>query len=199
MRIKGMLRVDVFECPLTKIETTSLTLSTLQRGLRIGTIHMTTATTPPGAAAWEHISQPLTVHTRLRNAIARSHKNGCGGRVAPRTSDLATWRRTAPPALPALPASELHAPLSVPSRMHRCHDAISPQGGASGQRDVEATCLIEIRQGPKRGSNICRHLNLRLSTGRLAISVAMLARKLLLVRMREGTTVSTPGNLCNAL
>lgn len=73
MRIKGVMRVDVFECPLNKIHTTCLTFSPMQRLMRVGTIRLTTADTSSRTARWDHLAQPLTVHTRLRNAIARSH------------------------------------------------------------------------------------------------------------------------------
>ncbi len=77
MRIRGVLHVDVFECPLTRIQNTNLSFSLPQRLLWIGTIHIETAGTVAGGAAWEHITQPLVVHTRLRNAISRSGR--CGG------------------------------------------------------------------------------------------------------------------------
>lgn len=77
MRIKGVLHVNVFECPLPKIQNTHLSFSPSQRILRIGTIHIDTAGVIGGTAAWEHIAQPALVHTRLRNAIARSDRRGC--------------------------------------------------------------------------------------------------------------------------
>lgn len=78
MRVKGVLRVDVFESPLNKIQSTCLTVSPAERLLRIGTIRIHTLGEPSRSARWEYIAQPATVHTRLRNAIARSHMNGCG-------------------------------------------------------------------------------------------------------------------------
>lgn len=80
MRIKGVLRVDVFECPLNRIQSTCLTVWPIARLLRIGTIQINTIAGPGHGARWEHIAQPVTVHTRLRNAIGRSHMNGCGQR-----------------------------------------------------------------------------------------------------------------------
>ena len=76
MRIKGVLHVNVFECPLTKIQNTHLSFSLPQRLLWIGSIDMETAGTLGGGATWEHLSQPTLVHTRLRNAIGRSHPGG---------------------------------------------------------------------------------------------------------------------------
>jgi hypothetical protein len=76
MRIKGVLHVNVFECPLTKIQNTHLSFSLPQRLVWIGSIDMETAGTVGGGATWEHLSQPVLVHTRLRNAIGRSHGGG---------------------------------------------------------------------------------------------------------------------------
>jgi membrane protein YdbS with pleckstrin-like domain len=78
MRIKGVLHVHVFECPLTRIQNTHLSFSLPQRLLRIGSIHIETAGTLGGGATWEHLAQPTLVHTRLRNAIGRSHPSGQG-------------------------------------------------------------------------------------------------------------------------
>ncbi len=76
MRIKGVLHVSVFECPLTKIQNTALTFTLSQRILRIGTIQIQTAGTGGGQTTWQHLAQPTLVHTRLRNAISRSGKGG---------------------------------------------------------------------------------------------------------------------------
>jgi len=78
MRIKGVLHVDVFECPLSKIQNTFLTFSLPERAVRIGSIHILTAGTGSVEAVWQHISQPLAVHTKLREAIARSQRTGNG-------------------------------------------------------------------------------------------------------------------------
>lgn len=78
MRIKGALRVDIFESPLHRIQSTCLMISPTERLLRIGTIRLTTAGEHGRSARWEHIAQPATIHTRLRNAIARSHMSGGG-------------------------------------------------------------------------------------------------------------------------
>lgn len=69
MRIKGVLRVDIFECPLSKIQQVHLCRSFGERILRSGTINMVTAL---GCARWEHLAQPHTVHAHLLDAIARS-------------------------------------------------------------------------------------------------------------------------------
>ena len=77
MRIKGVLHVNVFECPLVKIQNTYLDFTLTQRLVRIGSIHMQTAGTGGGNAVWEHLSQPTLIHTRLRNAIGRSDRGCC--------------------------------------------------------------------------------------------------------------------------
>lgn len=78
MRIKGVLHVNVFECPLPRIQNTHLSFSLAQRLLRIGSIHIETAGTAGGGATWEHLAQPALVHTRLRNAIGRSRGGSPG-------------------------------------------------------------------------------------------------------------------------
>jgi hypothetical protein len=77
MRIKCVLHVNVFECPLVKIQNTYLDFTLPQRLVRIGSIHMQTAGTGGGNAVWEHLAQPTLVHTRLRNAIGRSGHGCC--------------------------------------------------------------------------------------------------------------------------
>jgi uncharacterized membrane protein YdbT with pleckstrin-like domain len=75
MRIKGVFHVNVFESPLAKIQNTYLDFTLPQRVVRIGSIRIQTAGFGGGNATWEHVAQPTLVHTRLRNAIARSGKS----------------------------------------------------------------------------------------------------------------------------
>lgn len=72
MRIKGILHVNIFESPLTKIQNTYLDFTLPQRMVRIGSIRIQTAGFGGGNASWEHVAQPTLVHTRLRNAISQS-------------------------------------------------------------------------------------------------------------------------------
>ncbi len=75
MRIRGVFRVELFECPLTRIQDTELTLSPLERLCRIGSIRVETAGTD-GAAAWRMVARPLEVLDKLRKAIDRAQHRG---------------------------------------------------------------------------------------------------------------------------
>lgn len=72
MRIRGIFHVDIFECPLTRIQNTFLTLAIHERLVRLGSIHFATAGTGRVEATWQHIAHPLEVHERLRQAIRRA-------------------------------------------------------------------------------------------------------------------------------
>ncbi|MCK6486201.1 MAG: PH domain-containing protein [Phycisphaerae bacterium] len=72
MRIRGIVNVEVFECPLTRIQNTELALSLPERVTRTGTIHMATAGFGTGHVAWRTVARPLEVHEMLRAAINRA-------------------------------------------------------------------------------------------------------------------------------
>lgn len=69
MRIKGILNIDIFECPLVKIQNTYMTLAWYERIFGLGTILFATAGTAGLEAAWQNINQPLEVHELIRKAI----------------------------------------------------------------------------------------------------------------------------------
>lgn len=77
MRIKGVLNVNVFECPLGKIQNTYLTFDLHERFTRLGTIRFATAGTAGIEAVWGNVPNPLEVHEQVRRAI-RNIKNGHG-------------------------------------------------------------------------------------------------------------------------
>ena len=79
MRIKGVFNVDVFECPLTQIQNTYLTLALHERLFKLGSIQFATAGTGISEAVWQNVNEPLTVHETVRQAIWRARK----GREAP--------------------------------------------------------------------------------------------------------------------
>ncbi len=82
MRIRGVFNVEVFECPLDRIQNTELRFSVPERLTRIGTIHFQTAGGAPGlrgGAAWRMVSRPLEVHEKLREAIHRARNRGQHG------------------------------------------------------------------------------------------------------------------------
>jgi len=74
MRIKGVFNVDVFECHLTRIQNTFLTLALHERVFRLGSIQFATAGTGAIEAAWLNINDPLKIHETVRQAIDRARK-----------------------------------------------------------------------------------------------------------------------------
>lgn len=78
MRLTGILNIDLFECPLTKIQNTYLTLTWYERLTRLGTISFATAGTGGIEASWINVNNPLELHERLRSAIHRAQKSQNG-------------------------------------------------------------------------------------------------------------------------
>lgn len=78
MRLMGIFNVDLFECPLTKIQNTYLTLAWYERLTSLGTISFATAGTGGIEASWLNVYNPLEIHERLRSAINRAQRPGNG-------------------------------------------------------------------------------------------------------------------------
>lgn len=76
LRLRGIFNVQVFECPLSRIQNTFLTLNWYERLLTLGSIHFATAGTGAVEASWLYINRPLEVHEQVRSAIHHSHRNG---------------------------------------------------------------------------------------------------------------------------
>jgi hypothetical protein len=74
MRFTGILNVDIFECSLTKIQNTILTLAWYERLTRLGSISFATAGTGGVEASWTHVNNPLEIHERVRSAIHRAQR-----------------------------------------------------------------------------------------------------------------------------
>jgi len=74
MRLTGILNIDLFECQLTKIQNTYLTLTWYERLTRVGTISFATAGTGGIEASWTNVNNPLELHERVRSAIHRAQK-----------------------------------------------------------------------------------------------------------------------------
>ena len=79
MRLKGIFNVDLFECPLTKIQNTYLTLTWYERLFALGTISFATAGTAGVDAYWINVNHPLEVHEQVRAAIQRAQRLGTNG------------------------------------------------------------------------------------------------------------------------
>lgn len=79
MRLTGIFNIDLFECQLTKIQNTVLTIAWYERIFGIGTISFATAGAGGGfEASWVNVNQPLEVHERVRAAINRAQRPGNG-------------------------------------------------------------------------------------------------------------------------
>lgn len=76
MRIRGVFNVDIFECPLTKIQNTFLTLAIYERIMRLGSIGFATAGTAGVEARWVNVPNPLEVHEKVRSAIGNVKGHG---------------------------------------------------------------------------------------------------------------------------
>ncbi|MBP7935918.1 MAG: PH domain-containing protein [Phycisphaerae bacterium] len=78
LRLMGILNIDLFECQLTRIQNTYLTMSWYERLVRLGSISFATAGTGGVEASWWYVNHPLEVHERIRAAIhrARGPANG---------------------------------------------------------------------------------------------------------------------------
>lgn len=76
MRLRGIFNVDLFECQLSKIQNTYLTMAWYERPASLGSIGFATAGTGGIEASWTHLNNPLEVHERVRSAIHRAQKNG---------------------------------------------------------------------------------------------------------------------------
>jgi len=71
IRVKGVLNVQVFQCPLQKIQQTDLILPLAQRLFWLGTIGFATAGTASHEAYWLMLAKPLEVHQKVVQTIRR--------------------------------------------------------------------------------------------------------------------------------
>jgi hypothetical protein len=79
MRLTGIFNIDLFECQLTRIQSTVLTIAWYERVFGVGTISFATAGAGGGIeASWTHVNQPLELHERVRAAIHRAQRPNNG-------------------------------------------------------------------------------------------------------------------------
>lgn len=71
IRVRGVLRVHVFEASLRQIQHTELQFNIRERVTGLGTIFFTTAGTAFVEAAWTMIAKPMQVHQEVVKAIQR--------------------------------------------------------------------------------------------------------------------------------
>jgi uncharacterized membrane protein YdbT with pleckstrin-like domain len=79
MRVRGVFNVDLFECQLTKVQNTYLTLTWYERMFGLGSITFTTAGTAGTDPSWVNISRPLEVHEHVRAAINKAQRPNANG------------------------------------------------------------------------------------------------------------------------
>ena len=71
VRVKGVLRINVFETPLRNIQHTYALFSLRERFLGLGTIAFATSGTAFIECAWDMVARPLAVHREVVRALGR--------------------------------------------------------------------------------------------------------------------------------
>jgi len=75
IRVRGVLNVLVFECPLSRIQQTNMILPLIQRLCGLGTIAFATAGTSMHDAFWLMINNPLDVHQKIVETMRRYRRD----------------------------------------------------------------------------------------------------------------------------
>lgn len=72
MRVRGVHKPDVFECPLVNIRNTNVTTSFPETLMALGSIHFIITTPHDRRAHWQNIKDPDRIHAEVRKAIERA-------------------------------------------------------------------------------------------------------------------------------
>lgn len=72
MRVRGVLRADVFQCPLRQITATRLVATLPEKVLAVGSLCFEVRDNTTQETAWLHIAQPAEIHEIVREAIRRA-------------------------------------------------------------------------------------------------------------------------------
>ncbi len=72
MRLRGVLKPDIFECPLVNIRNTTLTASFPESLTSLGTITFIIASPEDRLGLWRNVANPQYIHTEVRKAIERA-------------------------------------------------------------------------------------------------------------------------------
>ncbi|NOS99191.1 MAG: PH domain-containing protein [Phycisphaerales bacterium] len=72
MRIRGVFKADVFECPLVNIRNTVVTHGFPEALANLGTLHFIISESGEFRAAWRNLPHPHDVHAEVRKAIRRA-------------------------------------------------------------------------------------------------------------------------------
>ncbi|MBN2582116.1 MAG: PH domain-containing protein [Planctomycetes bacterium] len=77
IRQRGVLNIQLFECPLERLQNTFVCRNLVQRVLGVGTIFFATAGTGQIEAMWQHVSHPTKVHKTIVETIQKyARRNG---------------------------------------------------------------------------------------------------------------------------
>jgi hypothetical protein len=76
LRLSGVFGVEIFDCPLRKVNRTHLLRSFKERLCRVGTIVIEPQAQACPAAAWQIIPRPVEVHQQIESAIRRARHPG---------------------------------------------------------------------------------------------------------------------------
>ena len=79
IRIRGVIRVQIFEASLPQLQHTELVFSLRERLFRLGTIAFATAGSAFPEAYWLMISRPLAIHRRIVQEIHRTEGDPSNG------------------------------------------------------------------------------------------------------------------------
>jgi hypothetical protein len=74
LRQRGLLRTEMFECPLENIESAQLEQGKLQRRLNTGDLLFTIPGHPPDAGMWRHVPRPEDVEDLVADAVSRAKR-----------------------------------------------------------------------------------------------------------------------------
>lgn len=72
MRVRGVFKADVFECPLVNIRNTAVSVSFHEAFAKLGTVQFVISEYGDRLAAWPDIAHPHEVHAEVRKAIRRA-------------------------------------------------------------------------------------------------------------------------------
>jgi hypothetical protein len=76
LRIRGVLRADVFQCPLRRITRTAVTATFGERMLALGSLFFEAGEVDAAQAGWICIARPQEVRRTVEEAIHRARGRG---------------------------------------------------------------------------------------------------------------------------
>jgi len=73
IRVRGVFRVDVFQCPLKKVQMAVLAAGRLERMVGVGSIMFQAEGNTAQEPGWLYISRPAEVNEMVQEALRRAH------------------------------------------------------------------------------------------------------------------------------